>query len=183
MLLPIQDANKENLVTVRKAGTGSVTVSIMIADPSYSTCGWLWKVSESLLSSAWKKRWFVLVNGELQYFNSEFNLELRKNAIDGTTITSIKEEAHKGRQATKISFSADGKESFWLLDFDENQSKLIQRLWQRRLLRSAVNLDDPEMEKIRKKFGEFKSSGHENLAVGIKGKTHVPVSKRMSVFN
>jgi hypothetical protein len=178
MLLPIVDSNKDSLVTVRKAGSGSVTVSVVLADPAFSTCGWLWKVSESLLSNAWKKRWFVLVHGELQYYNSEWNLELRKNAIVGSTITSIKEEPHKGRQATKVSFK--GKDSFWLLDFDENQPKVFKRLWLRRLHRSATALDDPEMEAIRKKFGELKSAGHDSNGGITHGKTRVPVSKFFS---
>jgi len=143
LILPIIDANKESLVTVRKAATGTVTVSVSIADPAYSTCGWLWKVSESMLSNAWKKRWFVLMNGELQYFNSELNLELKKHVIVGQTITSFKELPQKGRQATRIAFTSDAKDSFWDIDFDENQSNAIKRLWLRKLYRAASNIEKP----------------------------------------
>ena len=41
--------------------TGYVTISAAIPNPTNTMCGWLWKVSDSVLSSAWKVRWFLLL--------------------------------------------------------------------------------------------------------------------------
>eukprot|EP01040_Poterioochromonas_malhamensis_P012894 gene12894-14129_t len=183
LLVPILDENKAPLATVRKASTGSITLAITLPDPNYSMCGWLWKVSESLLSNAWKKRWFVLVDDQLQYFNSELQLEASKNIVVCNSITSVKEEAHKGRQATKISYTVNGVESFWMLDWDESANASIKRMWLRKLYRSSPALSDPTMEAIKAKLTGLKVSvGTHDKAISPQGKTKVPVSRRMSVF-
>ena len=181
LLVPIQDEKKENLVQVRRGPAGSVTLNVTIPDPNYTMCGWLWKVSESLLSNAWKKRWFVLVDDQLQYYNSELQLEASKNIVLCANITSIKEEAHKGRQATRINYLADGAETFWMLDWDENANAAIKRMWLRKIYRSSKRLVDPTLEQVKNTVKTV-GGGEHNKSVSPMGKTKVPVSKRMSIF-
>lgn len=180
LLVPIVDENKQSLATVRKASTGVINVSITLPDPAYTMCGWLYKVSESLLSGgAWKKRWFVLVDDELQYFNSELQLEASKNVVVCNTITAIKEESHKGRQATKICYNGGD----WMIDWDENANAAINRMWLRKIYRSSPGLADPTMQELKAKLGGLKvATGTHDKGVSPHGKTKVPVSKRMSVF-
>ncbi|RYY89207.1 hypothetical protein EON63_01130 [archaeon] len=59
-------------------------------------CGWLWKVSESILSNAWKRRWFILDHSELSYYNHDLALEAVKNVVNCTDVISIKEDSFKG---------------------------------------------------------------------------------------
>lgn len=169
-------------VTVRRALTGTITVTVSIADPRYSTCGWLWKVSESLLSNAWKKRWFVLADGQLTYFNSEFALEQPKHTIIGSQITAIDEEQYKGKNATKISYTWENTDTFWQLDFDEEAPAALKAIWLRRLYRVATNIIDPAMMDLRNKFNISKSSSKAADSTSPLPKTRAPVSKRMSIF-
>jgi hypothetical protein len=183
LLVAVQDEKKENLANVRRAGTGQVTLSITVPDPNYTMCGWLWKVSESILSNAWKKRWFVLVDDQLQYYNSELLLEASKNVVMCHSITSIKEEAHKGRQATKITYTVDGTESFWMLDWDENANAAIKRMWLRKMYRSSSQLVDPTIELVKNKISSVQIvDDHQNKMTSPAGKTKMPASKRMSIF-
>lgn len=171
-------------VTLRRALTGSITATINIADPRYSACGWLWKVSESLLSNAWKKRWFVLADGQLTYYNSEFALDQPKHTILGTQITAIGEEQYKGRNATKISYTWENTDTFWQLDFDEEAPPAMKSIWLRRLYRVASNVTDPYMMDLHNKFKISKSSSKVGDATTTSPlpKTRAPVSKRMSIF-
>lgn len=177
LLVPLIDANKDSLVTVRKAATGKVTVTVTFPDPAYSMCGWLWKVSESLLTNAWKKRWFVMVDGQLQYFNTDLMLDQPKNVVITKTISSIKEEAHKGRNATKVSFQVNGVDSFWMLDFDESAPKFIKNMWLRKFYRNSL-LEDPTLHVKSKKV----KSSTTDASISPQPKARVPVSKRMSIF-
>ena len=59
-------------------------------------CGWLWKVSESILSNAWKRRWFILDNNGLSYYNHDLALDAVKNVVNCNDVVSIKEDSFKG---------------------------------------------------------------------------------------
>jgi hypothetical protein len=50
LLVGIVDENKGNLAVVRKASTGTITLQVTLPLPAYTMCGYLYKVSESLLS-------------------------------------------------------------------------------------------------------------------------------------
>lgn len=165
-LVSIEDFNGK--IMVRRAATGTVTVNVHIADPSYSMCGWLWKVSEKLLAgNAWKKRWFVLVEGKLLYFNSELALEASKHIVNCERVTAIAEETFKGRTATKISYSHDGSSNFWQLDFDEDVAADVKKMWQRKISRSTL-LADPEIEALRAKFNIVKKGSKSSRKTGQK---------------
>lgn len=181
----IPDGGSGQLVTVRKAGSGNATISFTVLDPSTSIAGHLYKVSESMLSNAWKRRWFVLADGQLQYFNSEFALENSKNIVVMKTVSAIKTESYKGREGMKINFTtADGKESFWLLDFDENASPLLKRLWMQRIYANSP-LPDPAMERFTARLAALKvnASGSASATSPMAAKTKTPMSKRMSIFS
>lgn len=186
LLVNLIDGNGTNLTTVRKAGGGSVTLNITLPDQNYSYCGWMYKVSESMLSSAWKHRWFVLINGELQYYNSEYNLESAKNVIVGKDVTALKEEVYKGRPCIKVVFTVDGKESFWQLDYDDNATTAVKNQWMRRIYRNCPALVDPTMQTLAKKLGVTRIASTKDVSAGEgtypMHKTKTPMSKRMSVF-
>lgn len=185
----IPDEKGGQQITVRKAGSGTVTVAFTLLDPAFSICGPIFKVSESMLSNAWKKRWFVLSNGLLQYFNSEFALENSKNTIILKDVTSLKLETYKGREGVKISFLVEGKETFWMIDFDENTAPMVKRMWMRRLYLNSPAVPDPAMERFTAKLAKLKIVASSSNAAATEGaispinnKTKTPISKRMSIF-
>jgi hypothetical protein len=181
----ITDGGSGQLVTVRKAGSGTVTVSFTVLDPAFSISGHLYKVSESMLSNAWKKRWFVLADGQLQYFNSEYAMENSKNIVIMKSVTGLKTESYKGREGLKLSFTmADGKESFWMLDFDESVPPFLKRMWMKRIYANSPAIPDPAMERFSGRLAALNISGSSNSATSpIAGKTKTPMSKRMSIFS
>ena len=85
----VTNATGEQLAFSRRATRGTVTLQLTRPMPAYTMCGWLWKVSESLLSNAWKKRWFNLVCGELTYCNTDLALDQTKNVVACATVTGI----------------------------------------------------------------------------------------------
>lgn len=181
----ITDGGNGQLVTVRKAGAGSVTVSFNVLDPATSIAGHLYKVSESMLSNAWKKRWFVLADGQLQYFNSEYALENSKNIVLMKSVTGLKTESYKGREGMKLSFTmVDGKESFWMLDFDESIPPFMKRMWMQRIYANAPAIPDPSMERFSDRLAALKiASSSSNATSPMASKTKTPMSKRMSIFS
>jgi len=186
----VLDAAGDSLANVRKATKGTITMNVTLMDRTYSMCGWLYKVSESMLSNAWKKRWFVLINGQLQYYNTDTALEVPKNIIPCADVTSIKEETYKGRDGLKISFKTGGSENSWIIDCDELEDKMIKLMWIRKIYRNCVQLPDPTLESAGLKGEALLKRGKgitvtttttgENISPVPK--TRVPLAKRMSVF-
>ena len=180
LAVAVNDANG-TAVTVRRAPTGTVTINVNLCDRRYSCCGWLWKVSESLYTNAWKKRWFVLAEGQLTYYNSELALEQPKHAVIGSQITNISEEPHKGRDATKISYTWENTETFWQLDFDEEAPSFMKAVWLRRIYRCAPTVSDPSLIDLKSKFAIVKSAKPAE-SISPLPRTRAPVAKRMSIF-
>lgn len=174
------NASGEALGNVRKAPQGSVTLRLSRPNPNYNLCGWLWKVSESLLSSAWKKRWFLLLDGELRYYNSDLGMENEKNIVPCRNVTAISEMECNGRNAMKIEFTSEGKENFWCIDFDEETPQHIRRLWKRVLFRNCPQIPDPLLASLgiaprAVPLPQHKSSSQK--------KTALPAKKRLSIFS
>lgn len=181
LVLPIIDADQKSLVHVRAKPPGTstmdmvapqVTLGLEVSSPAFSMCGWLWKVSESILSNAWKRRWFILHDDQLIYYNSELGLEASKNVINCRDVVSLKEDSYKGRHAWKITFAVNGVESFWMLDFDENESKSIKEMWLRKLRRCCPALQE----------GGPARSPLKSTPSAQDVKTRIPVSRRVSIF-
>jgi hypothetical protein len=194
-LVKISDDKGDSVATVRRATTGNVTLTLSRPNPAASMCGWLWKVSESLLSSAWKRRWFILINGQLQYFNTDVSLEQPKNVVNTKDVTGVTLEVYKGRSCIKIAYRADGTETFWMVDFEENETPEIRAMWLRKIRCACPalvlsDLIEPVRAKLEARGISIRredSSVGANAATGsalspMAGKARVPVSKRMSVF-
>lgn len=144
--LDVKNAAGESQAMPARVPTGTVTLSITRPLPSLNMSGPIWKVSDNKLAlGAWRKRWFTVHNGQLTYFNSEFNLEASKASIATSTITGIEEVVENGRPAIKVTSKLQkGTPSVvWFLGFDEDSSKSIRRKWVRVLYRNAPQLTAP----------------------------------------
>lgn len=180
LTVDVEDTNGK--VVSRRPSTGTINVKVQIANPSHSMCGWLWKMSEKKLGgNDWKKRWFVLTDGYLVYFNSELALEIPKHVINCSKITKIAEDfSAKGRTSSmKVSYNSEsgGSSSYWLLDYDEAAPVTMRKMWRRRFFNTASALPHPEMEALKNKFNIIKSSDNNTPASSKKR-----VGKRMSLF-
>lgn len=83
--------------SINRIVTGSIIASVHTPDPSYSLCGWLSKKSQSINSrkDKFKTYWFVLVHGELSYYDKEIThdavvpLMVAKKILSCQDITSV----------------------------------------------------------------------------------------------
>lgn len=160
LVVPVDDLNGK--VVSRKPVTGTITVKVQIAPSAYTMCGWMWKMSEKLLGgNDWKKRWFVLTDGYLVYFNSESGLETAKHVINCSKISKIEmaDAPVKGRIAMKVHYTAEqgNASSFWQLDFDEDAAPAVKKMWERKLFNNAKAVPNPEIESLKKKFDIIKA--------------------------
>jgi len=109
---------------------GSICYSIIRPLQSYNICGHIWKASGNRLHlNEWRKRFFILYDQQLQYYNNENNLEKLKYSLHCKDIISVnyqKNDFH-GRKAIKILHS----KGIWYLSFEENLLDEIKEKWMR----------------------------------------------------
>ena len=142
----VKNANGESVAVVTRVPTGYVTLTLSRPLPSFNMCGPVLKISDNVMAmGAWRKRWFTLNNGQLQYYNSESALESAKGSIACSTITAIEEENVQGKYAIKVTSKVQkGVPSVtWTMGFDDDCSKSIRRKWLRVLYRNAPQITPP----------------------------------------
>ena len=146
-----------------RSTTGAMSMSISSPSSSYNICGPAWKLSDHLFHrNTWIKRWFVLLDGTLQYFNSEFNLEKPKRVIACHAIIAIDiVDAYHGRNAVKVVYREGGSDHCMYIDFHlelGNPSAMpshsiygpfMRNRWMRVLLRNCPQIPDPTLEEAR----------------------------------
>jgi len=139
-------------------GKGKISFSLRLPSLAYSMCGWLWKASTGLMSKgSWKKRWVILAEFKLSYYEGPFNLHEVKDTISCTDITSIVEEdTKKDGKAIRISYGR-GKD-YWLLRWDTDAPEYVHKMWLRKLLRSCPNVRDDELAVINPRLAQTTSS-------------------------
>lgn len=185
IIVPVHGASRTSENSGSLCTIGTITFTVTYYDPALSICGFMWKVSESMLSNAWKKRYFALFNGELHYYNDNYGLESVKNILLGKNIVEIKDDVYKNRSCLKIVFVVDGKEDFWHVDFDEEILPVMKEMWMRRLyLISSVQdpLIDQLTEKMTLTIVKTAIFDSKPSPISAGHKTKVPVSKLMSIF-
>lgn len=108
--------------SLRHAVSGNVTLTILTPHPSYSMCGWLLKKSDTFMfGGSYRPYWFVLMNGELQYFqqqkgNTVLTLDQPKKIIQCQNITAITVK----NGVISISFKQKGVKGVWCVKIDPN---------------------------------------------------------------
>ena len=108
--------------------SGSVCYSIIRPLQSYNICGYLWKASGNIFHlHEWRKRFFILLDGNLQCYNSEYQLEKMKYVLKCKDIINVsnKKVQFHGRKAIKI-FHSKG---IWYLSFEESLLDGIKEKW------------------------------------------------------
>jgi hypothetical protein len=89
----VSDGNGKPLVapgTTTLPGKGTISYSIRIPSLAYNMCGWVLKNSTGLMTKGvLKKRWMVLVDFKLKYFDSQFSLDEVRGEIHCSDITSL----------------------------------------------------------------------------------------------
>lgn len=116
--------------------------------------GWMLKASAAMMSKgAMKKRWVVLADYKLYYFESPLTMHEIKGEINCADVTAITEETSKKDGAVwKISYGKGGKEH-WTVKVDGAEGPVVREMWWRKLCRSCPQVSDAELEAIRPGLG------------------------------
>jgi hypothetical protein len=165
--LEVKNQTGDSQVVSSRAPTGTVTLTLTRPMTGFNICGHIWKISDNLMAmGAWKKRWVNIVNGELQYFNSEFALESPKASVLCSTITVLEEETMQGKDAIKITYKvAKGTPSAtWYLAFEDDLSKSVRRKWLRVLYRNCPQITAPVEISGKQKAREAAAKAKEEAA-------------------
>ena len=157
--------------SINRIVTGSIITSVHTPDPSYSLCGWLSKKSQRFTTSRkdkFKTYWFVLVHGELSYYDKEISndaavpLMVAKKILSCQDIISVTLVERKFI-TVKFMIGEEGnkKEGEWILkapwpiSADHPYPKLTTqslvaatgRMWIRKIARCCPQAIDPTLSK------------------------------------
>lgn len=122
----------------KASSSGMLLMSISICPFAYSMCGWIERLSYELLSSKWKKRWFILCDMVLYYYDDPNDVGSLKGALDLGTVVSITEENKKGDICYELKGkTTDGADATWDIRFIESDPKDVVEMWKRKISRSC----------------------------------------------
>ena len=176
------------------AVSGNLEVTVYTPPPSYTMCGWLLKKSDSwVIGGSYRPYWFVLMNGELQYFQqppkaNSLSLDQPKKLILCQNITAV---TNKNGVVT-VNFKQQGVKGMWQLKSDPHHAPATQtpvtsisrsarplppltaamllNTWARKIVRCSSNLPDPALQAAANKglFPEAKVATR-----SVSAKTHI----------
>ena len=118
-----------------------------------SMCGWMLKASTGLMTKgSMKRRWVILTDYTLHYFESPFSLHESKGEIQCAEVTSLVEETSKKDGCVwRICYGKAGREQ-WTVQVDPEAPPHIHRMWWRKLVRSCPQVVDPELVALNPRF-------------------------------
>lgn len=162
--------------SLQNAIVGSVSLTIYTPAPAYTMCGWLLKKSDTFMfGGSYRPYWFVLMNGELQYFQQQpgsdaLALDQPKKLLLCKNITAV---THKSG-VIAVHFKQRGTKGVWYMksspahapqspqssvspestpthkhsaeQADAVTAAMIERAWVRRIVRSSPHVPDPDLQ-------------------------------------
>lgn len=91
----VSDGNGKPLVapgTTTLPGKGTITFALRVPSLAYNMCGWVLKNSTGLMTKGvLKKRWMVLFDFKLRYYDSQFSLDEPRGEVHCSDITALLE--------------------------------------------------------------------------------------------
>lgn len=129
---------------------GKLSFKLHVPPHTKTMTGWIFKESGRLLSSAFKRRFFVLVEGCFYYAHSDSELGNIKHSIQCREVTAITKEKSKGNNCWRVHYFSlqDQRKGSWLLYFPSNVGPEIQDEWKRKLHRCCKQLPNMELNRI-----------------------------------
>lgn len=117
-------------------GKGKLNLSLRMPALAYTMCGWMYRLSHAMMSASWKKRYFILADKKLYYFEDPAELHVVKGVIECNLITAIKcEKTNKGVEHFTIAYGS-GKDK-WDVRFLEEDGQDVVAMWKRKVSRSC----------------------------------------------
>jgi hypothetical protein len=138
-LVRVQDPTGKDLVpadTVPVPGTGTISLSLRLPPLTQTMCGWVLRASEGLLTQgSFKKRWMILLDRVLLYYEDQFTLNECKGVLICDDVTAITEVDSKAGVTLKL-IHGDAPGDNWIIRWDPSEPEEIQRMWDRKLRRA-----------------------------------------------
>jgi hypothetical protein len=144
---------------------GTMLLSVALCPFAYGMCGYMYRLSHELLSSKWKRRWFVLCDMVLYYYDDPDDVGTLKGSLDLGTVTSIVQGAPRAKDEVHyelIGKTTDGDAANWAIRFLEDDPRATQEMWKRKISRSCHYITGtnafPVDEGVRPPLGDKQSS-------------------------
>lgn len=115
------------------AGKGMITFSIRLSPPGLSHSGWIMKKAGGLGAGGFKRRFMVLVDGALMYFDDNGSLDSPRHLLTPVEIEAVGVGVEKGVQVVTIT-TPDPRDS-WTLQWVEGESTENKEKWMSKLTR------------------------------------------------
>lgn len=92
-----------------------------------------------MLSTKWKKRWFVLCDMVLYYYDDPNDVGILKGSLDLGTVTSITQEYRSKDEVyyELVGKTTGGEAATWDIKFMEDEPKAFSEMWKRKISRSC----------------------------------------------
>jgi hypothetical protein len=137
------DGNPYSVSKANIAGKGKLKIQMCLPHFAYSMCGWIERVSREVLGSMWKRRYFVLCDRKLTYFDKIDEMQTVKKSADCKTVVSITSSSFKGDACFCIQFGTEASNKIastdnrWTIRFVPEDSPQRVAMWMRKISRSC----------------------------------------------
>lgn len=115
-------------------GKGRLNISLKMSPYHISQSGWVMKLSgglTSFLTSTYKRRYFVLHDNSLEYFDDEFSLNSPRQRILPGDLSEISEKTDKAGKKTVTIHTRNVKDS-WDIQWVDGESAQAVDTWMRK---------------------------------------------------
>lgn len=166
--IPIRDekGKPKTLSEVETPGKGDISLSVRMAKPFMTHSGWVLKQASQLISlggSQFKPRFMVLLEGVLNYYDSEHTLDHSRGTIKCADITVLNYGPDKNGELT-LQIKSDTEE--WFLRWQEGESDANKAAWLNKLAVCSPNLRD--RESFRQRASSISNSPSKLPVVDVK---------------
>jgi len=140
---PVLDPVSKNEVPLRSnppPGKGTISMSLRLPLLARSMCGWVYRASTfHLTKGQFKRRWMVLIDFKLSFYQDPFSLENLKGTLNCADVTAVEDENADDGSPTLVMYYGAG-DDFWTLKWDHTEPPYIRRMWREKILKSCSHL-------------------------------------------
>jgi hypothetical protein len=140
------EGNSYTVSKANTAGQGKLKIQMSLPPFTYSMSGWMERLSREVLGSIWKRRYFVLCDKKLMYFDKVDEMQSVKKTLDCKDVTSISSHNFKGDPCFCIHIGPESNHQSnhqndrWTVRFVSDDSPQRIAMWMRKITRSCESI-------------------------------------------
>jgi hypothetical protein len=161
--IPIRDPKGKPLplASTETPGKGEFDLSIRMAKPYNSHCGWIQKQASQMISftsgSSFKPRYMVLLEGVLNYYDNEHSLDHSRGTMKCSDITFLDYGPDKNGELTLVIHS-EAEE--WYFRWMEGETEVNKTAWVRKIANCSPNVQQRESLQRTSSINNLSSPTH-----------------------